>query len=268
MSPTLSDFEARATRDPAPAPAKRPSVADNQSCLVAKVSQLIDMSDLELSALSQLQTEERSFARDEVLFSVGDHHQDLYIVQEGWLFNAIDAPDGRRQIVNIYHPGDIIGFPDIALSTRTTDLVGVTAGSICPFPKSGLGTIFREAPRLAALLLSIALREETVLIDRLRVFSRSSAQARVAYLFLELNARLRCTTGSDDNTLYMPLNQHEIGDSVGLTNVSVSRAVTALEERGLIATASREVRLLDMKALIEMCDFEDRYAQVVTDWFP
>ncbi len=266
MSRTLSDFEASQSGSPAAGRGGRPQ--RTQSCLVTKLSQLIDLSEVELDSLSRLQTEERDFARDEVLFSVGDHHQDLYIVQDGWLFNAIDAPDGRRQIVNIYHPGDIIGFPDIALSTRTTDLVAVTKGSICPFPKSGLGTVFMEAPRLAALLLSIALREETVLIDRLRVFSRSSAQARVAYLFLELHARLRSTTGDAGNTLYMPLNQHEIGDSVGLTNVSVSRAVTALEERGLISTASREVTLLDMEELQKMCDFEDRYAQVVTDWFP
>lgn len=265
MPRTLSDFEASQTLQTSPQ-SKAPG--GELGCLAAKLGRWVELTDTELSTLQSMQTDVRQFSRDEVLFSIGDSHQDLYIVQDGWLFNAIDASDGRRQIVSIYHPGDVIGFPDIALSRRTTDLVAVTSGSICPFPKSGMGQIFRNAPRLAALLLSIALREETVLIDHLRVFSRSSAQARVAYLFLELHARLRCTTGLDTDALYMPLNQHEIGDTVGLTNVSVSRAITALEERGLISTASREVRLLDPAKLAEMCDFQNRYAQVATDWFP
>ncbi|MGB6230121.1 MAG: Crp/Fnr family transcriptional regulator, partial [Litorimonas sp.] len=153
-----------------------------QPCLVRKLSHYVSLNDTELSTLDALQSQERTFVRDELLFTVGDNNQDLYIVQEGWLFNYIDTPDGRRQIVNIYHPGDIIGFPDVALPERTTNLFAVEKGSICPFPKEGMGLVFEHCPRLAALLLTIALREETILIDRLRIFSRMSARSRVAYL--------------------------------------------------------------------------------------
>ena len=238
------------------------------NCLVAKLSHYVPLNESEITALDDMQRGEREFARDELLFREGDTNQDLYIVQNGWLFNYIDTPDGRRQIINIYHPGDIIGFPDIALENRTTNLFAVEKGSLCPFPKEGMAPLFRDCPRLSALLLSIALREETILIDRLRVFSRSSARARVAYLFLELHARLAITTGSSSPDLYMPLNQQEIGDAVGLTNVSVSRAVKQLEEGGLVSTSSKQVGLVNRDALVELCDFHDRYADMQTQWFP
>ncbi|MGB3456151.1 MAG: Crp/Fnr family transcriptional regulator [Litorimonas sp.] len=239
-----------------------------RNCLIDKLSHYLDLDDAEVSAVHAMQSMERRFERDEVVFSATDHNQDLYIVQEGWLFNYIDTPDGRRQIVNIYHPGDMIGFPDVALPERTTSLFAVEQGSLCPFPKEGLGSIFKSCPRLAALLLTIALREETILIDRLRIFSRMSAQARVGYLFLELNARLNVGSSTTNGHFHMPLNQQEIGDAVGLTNVSVSRAISALEGAGIIATASKSVTLLNLPALVGLCDFKDRYASMQTEWFP
>ncbi|MEM7727651.1 MAG: Crp/Fnr family transcriptional regulator [Pseudomonadota bacterium] len=238
------------------------------SCLVEKLSHYVELDDRERMAVNKMQSVERHFERDELIFSTADSNQDLYIVQEGWLFNSIDTPDGRRQIVNIYHPGDVIGFPDVALPERTTNLFAVEKGSLCPFPKSGLGAVFRDCPRLAALLLTIALREETILIDRLRIFSRMSAQARVGYLFLELEARLNVGSKDPGRTIYMPLNQQEMGDMVGLTNVSVSRAITAMEAAGLIRTAPKAVTLLRKTELVELCDFKDRYSTMQTEWFP
>ena len=243
------------------------------SCLAAKLSHYVTLDDRELARLEAVQAQPRKFARDELLFREGDHNQDLYIVQEGWLFNYIDAPDGRRQIVNIYHSGDVIGFPDMALEQRTTNLFAVEAGSLCPMPKETMADIYTHCPRLAALMLTIALREETVLIDRLRTFSRSSARARVAYLFLELQARLAVLSGANGGgevsaDLYMPLNQQEIGDAVGLTNVSVSRATSQLEDQGWITTGSKRVTLRNPEALKALCDFHDRYASMATDWFP
>ncbi|MGB6231812.1 MAG: Crp/Fnr family transcriptional regulator [Litorimonas sp.] len=256
------------TSSDAPACGSDSSESGSVSCLVDKLSHYVDLAPDEVSALDRLHTKSRSFQKDEIVFSTADKNQDLYIVQQGWLYNFIDTPDGRRQIVNIYHPGDVIGFPDIALPERTTSLFAVEDGALCPFPKEGLGPVFEECPRLAALLLTIALREETILIDRLRIFSRMSARARVAYLFLELHARLSVGSSTPTTGMYMPLNQQEIGDSVGLTNVSVSRAVTAMEREGLLETSSRHVELLDRDALVELCDFKDRYADMQTQWFP
>ena len=241
---------------------------DRDNFLASKLAHYVDLTEGEMHRLDALQTGLRSFSRDELLFREGDGNQDLYIVQSGWLFNYIDTPDGRRQIVNIYHPGDVIGFPDMALRQRTTNLFAVEDGGLFLMPKASMADIYKHSPRLAALMLTIALREETVLIDRLRTFSRSSARARVAYLFLELHARLRVISGSTSDTLRMPLNQQEIGDAVGLTNVSVSRATSQLEKAGLIETTPRAVRLKDRDALVELCDFHDRYAEMQTDWFP
>lgn len=244
----------------------------SSSCLAEKLSHYVELTDHERSALAELQSQTTPFERDEVIFSTSDQHNDLYIVQKGWLFNYIDTPDGRRQIVNIYHPGDVIGFPDVALKERTTNLYAVEAGSVCPFPKEGLSPIFKNCPRLAAVLLTIALREQTILIDRLRIFSRMSAVARIGYLFLELEARLKIGSpdqaGENGTGFRMPLNQQEIGDAVGLTNVSVSRAMTALEKDGMLSAGKKRIVLLKRNRLVDLCDFKDRYAEMQTSWFP
>ena len=137
-----------------------------------QLSHYITLTDADRQTLAKLEDSERKFDAGQEVYQGGDKNKDLYVVKNGWAFSYTDLPDGRRQIVKIHHPGDIIGFPDVALKHSTTTLRTVEAVCLCPFPKSSLDEILRKSPRLSALLLSIALRDHVVLIDVLRAMGR------------------------------------------------------------------------------------------------
>ncbi len=242
--------------------------AGSKSCLIEKLSYYIDLGDEEERHLSALEDTERVYRRHHEVYSEGDEVNHLSVVKEGWLYVYTDMPDGRRQIVRVYHPGDIIGLPDIAFDQATSNLRTCEEVRLCPFPKDKLDVVFRESPRLTALLFTIANRELACMVDMLRAMGRMSARERLAFLFLDFACRLRITNRSMTDTFRLPLNQHEIGDVLGLTHTYVSKTVRQMEDDGLISRSGDMLTLERESALRSLVEFKDRYKAIDVSWFP
>jgi len=238
------------------------------SCLVSMLSHYIPLDDRQKEHLAALEQTERGYPQATQVYRTDDPARELFVVKSGWLYSFTDLPDGRRQIVKIHHPGDIIGFPDVALKHASATLQAAEDVVLCPFPKAGLDVILRESPQLSALILSIALRDHVVFIDLLRAMGRMQAMERVAYMLLDLIARLRITNTRMTDTIRLPLTQGQIGDYLGLTNVYVSRILIEMEQQGYIQRIPNHFRFLREDELRRMVDFRDRYADMDTSWFP
>ncbi len=240
----------------------------SSSCLVSKLSHYVELSEADRALVATLEESERPHPRQADIYRPGDVQDRLYVVKSGWLFSYADMPDGRRQIVRIHHPGDIVGLPEISADRSVTGLRSVESGTLCPFPRANLDRIFTESPRLTALLFSLALREHVVLMDLLRANSRQSARERIAYMICELTARLRVTNPHMGDVLRLPLSQGEIADHLGLTNVYVSKTLTGLVQDRLVSRTEAGLRLIDEGALRVLADYSDRHARISTEWFP
>ena len=62
---------------------------------------------------------------------------------------------------------------------------------------------------------------------------------RIAYFLTEMAERV-----GEADRLQLPMSRYDIGDYLGLSSETVSRAFTALRRRGLISTYGRAVVLL------------------------
>ncbi|WP_253383521.1 Crp/Fnr family transcriptional regulator [Notoacmeibacter sp. MSK16QG-6] len=217
--------------------------------------------------LAELEERETAFTARKEIYTGGDDNDAIYVVKEGWLHSSTVLIDGRRQIVKIHHPGDIIGFPDIAYEHVTTNLVAAEDCVLCPFQKSALVEIFRNSTKITSLFFALALRDQCVLIDNIRVFSRMSSRERLSWFLLDLISRLRVTNPDLGDMMRLPLTQAEIGDAISLSNVYVSRAFTALTRYGFLERVDGKVRLTNERKMRELVDFVDRYREMDTSWF-
>ncbi len=241
---------------------------DEDSCFVQKLSHYITLDDLSRHHLAQLELDETQFRKHEVISAIGSQTPHLFVVKTGWLYSYTDMPDGRRQLVRIYHPGDIIGFPDIAFHHATTTVQAAEEVCLCPFPKNRLDEIFGKSPRLTALLFTLAVRDQVIFMDLVRAMGRMSARERIISLLLDVIHRLRITNLSMTNEMRFPLSQTEIGDLLGLTNVYVSKTFRRLEDDGYIERPGGLIRLLREDDMIAMTDFCNRYQDMDISWFP
>lgn len=237
------------------------------SCLAEAFSHYIELQSCERAHLARFEETEKHYPKQVDIHTEGESAASLHVVKKGWLYSYTDFADGRRQIVKVHVPGDVVGFADLAYPTATTTLRTCADATVCPFPKEALDEVMQRAPRLSALLLTIALRDQVILVDTLKAMGRMSARERVAYFLLDLQARLRVLNGPDLTGYALPLSQTEIGDIIGLTNVYVSKTLGRLEEAGRIKRENGRIEIVEEDDLRAMVGFVDRYATLDTDWF-
>jgi CRP-like cAMP-binding protein len=190
------------------------------------------------------------------------------VVRKGWLISYTVLQDGRRQVLELHCPGDVIGTPDMPFKHSTSNLLAIEECVLCPFPKSAIGVIFTRSPRLTALLFTLAMIDKSVNLDRLRVLGRMSARERLAHILPEIYSRITLTNGVVGNSFRLPLSQFDLAAAVGLTNVSISNAFAKLEGEQLIKRSKGHVELLDTQKLTAISDDINRYREVDISWFP
>jgi CRP/FNR family transcriptional regulator, anaerobic regulatory protein len=227
----------------------------------------VRLSPREREALEGLEQQPRQHRRGAVIVSEHDRPRDLYIVQKGWLHSAVLLGNGSRQIMRFLFPGDVIGFSCLPFGESAETVTAVTDATLCPFDRDRLAGLFRDHPRLGALIFTIAIADRVSLADRLASIGRTSARARVASLLCEMFARLRMLDGAERSEFLIPLTQEDIGDATGLTAVHVNRMMRGLVDEGMIERSGNHVRLLDEQRLAEVAGFTDR-SRIDTSWLP
>ncbi|MDQ0326188.1 CRP-like cAMP-binding protein [Rhodopseudomonas julia] len=217
--------------------------------------------------LSELERESRTVRRHETLVDEGEPNR-LFVLDSGWVYTFIHTPDGRRQILDLHFPGDIVGTNQIAFAESTCGIAAATDGVICPFPKSGLRGVFSKSSKLTALFYTFAMIDHAAVLDRLRATGRMPAALRVLLVLLQCRARLRIMEPSYADAFELPLQQDVIGDMIGLSNISVSNALKQLKEDGLVARQGRWISFPSEERAMTLIDFADHYYEIDTSWFP
>ena len=78
------------------------------SCLVAKLGHFAALTEEDTVLLAAFEKDEREHRKDELILRVGDPVEDLFVVKHGWLTSYSLLDDGRRQLLRLFYPGDIV----------------------------------------------------------------------------------------------------------------------------------------------------------------
>jgi CRP-like cAMP-binding protein len=211
--------------------------------------------------LTSLERGPESFTRDRILWRQGAASDYFYTVSNGWAFSYRDMPNGKRQVLDIYVPGDIIGLREFAFDKRITNLMTLTEAELCAFPKTRLPEVFSSSTLLCSIFFMISARDQSILLERLVNLGRRSAREKLAHFLVELSNRLEKTNAAVANHLELPLGQRLLADALGLTTVHVSRTFQEMKEEGLISIANAEIMLLDIAGLRQIGGFEPDYLE-------
>ena len=226
------------------------------------------LSSAEIALLGDMAADRRRLKPGERLVVEGGACADMFILQSGACHASAMLKGGARQILRIHHQGDLMNTTAVGWTRVAASLTALTDAEVSRFPRTMLGRVFAEQPRLAAMLYGVAVVDNVSLNDRLKSLGRTDGRARIATLLLELNSRQRLNDGDDPDLVELYLTQSEIADAVGMTKVHVNRLLKELTQEGLIARDGRIVRLTGREALVAASDFVDRYAEMATDWLP
>jgi len=175
----------------------------------------------------------------------GQRFDCLYVLNSGCAKVVTLTGDGREQVVALKFRGDWLGFDGIASGHYTCSTIAIDTGEIWVLRYQSLLSACTTQPALLTLLHAAMSREISQERDSLMSVCTLPADARVAE-FLRSWADSLSERGLRTDQITLPLSRAEIGNYLGLTLETVSRALSKLARDKLIGFAERRRRDLQI----------------------
>jgi CRP/FNR family transcriptional regulator, anaerobic regulatory protein len=185
------------------------------------------------------------------LFWEGDEAGHIFDLLEGVVRVCRIMSDGRRAIMGFVHPGDVLGvsFQDRYLFMAEA----VTEIKVRRFGRGRFFAMINESPALRPQLFAILCDEMSAAQDQMLLLGRKTAEERVVSFLLEIHRKR--ARGAE---IELPMSRQDMADYLGLTIETVSRMMTSLTRRGLIAAGARHtVTLRKLSALREIAGHDE-----------
>ena len=199
----------------------------------------------------QLTLQRRVVRAGEVIYRAGEQFGNLYILNSGFFKIVNLSADGREQVVSLKFRGDWLGFDGIASGSYSSDAVAMDTGDVWTIRYDKLIETCVTCPALLTVLHEAMSRQMRRDRDSLMSVCTLPADARVAE-FLRYWADSLAKRGLRSDQITLRMTRAEIGNYLGMTLETVSRALSKLARDKVIAFAEkgrRDLRIPDVGAL-------------------
>lgn len=200
----------------------------------------------------------------ERIFHSVDSFDRLYVVNAGICKSVTLTSDGREQVIAVHFKGDWLGLGGIASGKYDAEAIAMDTGEVWGVSYGALLSACQRTPELMTLLHEAMSRELGRHRNALLSICTLPADARVAE-FLRWWADALDQLGLRSDQLRLPMSRAEIGNFLGMTLESVSRALSRLERDNLIRFSSGSRRDIEIPAMAALGSF---VAQSTTDRRP
>jgi len=173
----------------------------------------------------------------------GERAERYYQVVSGMLRTQRLLPDGRRQVIDFFGPGEVFGLA--GGGTHAFDAEAVTDSAVIGHSLRSLGDRLGGDPGLARQMLQALSSALVSAQEQVLLLGRKTARERLASFLLTMADK----AGRDDG-VELPMKRGDVADHLGLTVETVSRLFAGLKREGLIALSSAtDVEFLEVEAL-------------------
>ncbi len=202
----------------------------------------------------KLVVQRRVVRAGDVIYQAGERFTNLYVLNSGFFKIVNTASDGREQVVGLHFKGDWLGFDGIAHGQYGCDAIAMDTGEVWAIPYEALLRACTVHPQLLGVLHGEMSREIARDRDSLLSLCTLSADERVAD-FLRYWAESLAKRGLRTDQITLRMTRAEIGNYLGMTLESVSRALSRLARCNVIRFAERGRRDIQIPHLAALTDF-------------
>ena len=213
------------------------------------VEEMIDIASLS----AYVPVTRRRLRAGQYLYRAGQRFNALYIVHAGFLRTSLCSDDGRQQVTGFPMRGELLGVESIGSDRYSVDVVALDTCEVIELPYPAVMTACAAMNALQALLtqaLATELRRDHYWMLTLGTLG---AEQRVAAFLLDLSRRHRAL-GFCASHFLLRMSRVDIASFLGLKHETVTRALSQLAARGVIAVERREIRIVCTEQLQRQAD--------------
>jgi CRP-like cAMP-binding protein len=189
----------------------------------------------------------------------GDDPKAVRLVVSGWACRYKGLPDGRRQIVGFFIPGDFCDLNVYILKEMDHTIGAITRVQYASISPEEMDRLTEKRPRIAQALWWHELVDSAIQREWLLNIGQRSAYERIAHLLVELYLRLRAVGLAENGSCDFPITQNDLAEATGLTPVHVNRTLQELRRDGLIELAHKHLTIPKLDKLMGASMFNPNY---------
>jgi CRP-like cAMP-binding protein len=227
--------------------------------VASKLEAFTRLSADDRAALARVMQNTRYVDARRDLVSEGDRPRYVHLVMDGWGARYKSLPDGKRQIVSIFLPGDFCDVNVYILRQMDHSICAITRMKVAMITPEEMNALTTERPRVTHALWWHELVNAAIQREWTLNLGQRTAYERLGHLLVELYVRLRAIGRAHDNRCDFPLTQNDLAEATGLTAVHVNRTLQELRGDGLIELERRQLHILDLERLMEASMFNPNY---------
>ena len=204
-----------------------------------------------------LAPQRRMMHAGDVLYQAGERFGNLHILNSGFCKVTTMSPDGREQVVGLKFRGDWLGFDGIAEGSYSCDAVAMDTGEVWVVRYEALLAACAVNRELLTMFHEAMSREIAHDRDSMMSLCTLPADARVAE-FLRYWADSLAKRGLRTDQIALRMTRAEIGNYLGMTLETVSRALSRLARDNVIGFASKGRRDVHIPSVAALSAFVQR----------
>src|SRR5215472_2674480 len=223
---------------------------------VMRLRRYMSLGNSDLANLDRLIEGELTIEKRRDLVVDGYEYRKLCFVAEGFGARYKLLRNGKRQILNVILPGDVVGLPGSFLDRASYSVIALTEMRMHVCSADAYIQLCYRRPKFGLALSWLAVHEAALYAERVIDTGRRTPIERLAHFLLELHSRLAAIGRADAASFDLPFSQEVMGDALGLSVPHLNRMLSQLRFEGLVALANRRVEFPDLKAIHLRAQFQ------------
>jgi CRP-like cAMP-binding protein len=191
-----------------------------------------------------------TYAAGHVLVKAEEYHDRVYRLISGTVARLRVLDAGRRQIICVFTPGDLLAVKAMLLDRQPDSIECLST--------SRLSTLdYKDAISLAAMNSNVGFRllwqiaeDERRLHNNVAMLGRGNAVERISTMLVDITGRRGKIRIAGDAHRQIQMRQQDIADYCGITTVHVNRTLRSLRQQGGITVHKGMINITDLAVLV------------------
>jgi CRP-like cAMP-binding protein len=193
-------------------------------------------------------------AKDAAIFEQGAEAKSFFVLLDGQVRVVKPTPDGRQVIVRYIVPGELLGIAQaIGRDTYPASAIAAVDCVVLSWPGKLWGEFASSFPSFGkATYKTVGSRLEDVQMQMVDMATKQVEQ-RIAHALLRL-VRQSGRKTDDGIMIDFPISRQDIAEMTGTTLHTVSRVLSAWEDKGLVKSARQQVSVTQPHRLLLLAE--------------
>jgi len=183
------------------------------------------------------------------IYRAGESSDGVPVICEGWAVRFFQLPNGKRQILSVLLPGELVSASAIFERQFPFSIQAVTEVRHCLLPYARVRARLQQDADLLDCWFRLSAAEYHDADKRLVDLGQRTAQERIAALILHLLLRFQDRDEVVDDEFPFPMSQQQIADFTGLTPVHTCRVLSQLRKNAICDISHGTAKVIDRDEL-------------------